>query len=207
MTGGPRYYRLLRRTADVVAGPRSRECALGGLQALLAGGKSHRCGLLTREATGVPWDIKMTRHSRRAPSSRPEPNGRRRQCTTRARSWHADVHAAPQTRRSRAAPKSPQRRRRTRPSNQQRRQCPHTTKHHRPTPPARTDGAYPQHDRRSTPKKPKFWMTAPCTKTTKRPPCRCLFCAKQHPLAAVFSSSSLQEAPQTPDAANKTPLS
>ena len=44
-TGGPWYYALLRRAADVVAGPRPRERAVGGLQAVLGGVKSHRRGL------------------------------------------------------------------------------------------------------------------------------------------------------------------
>ena len=34
-TGGPQYYRVLRRAADVVAGPLNRERAVGGLHAVL----------------------------------------------------------------------------------------------------------------------------------------------------------------------------
>ena len=67
----------------------------------------------------------------------------------------------------------------------QRRQPPSIKPHHRGTPPQPTRPANPHHDRRSTPQKPKFRMTAPPAKTRKRPPCRCLVCDAQHPWAAV----------------------
>ena len=56
-TGGPPDYgRLLRRAADVVAGPRPRERAVGGLQAVLraAAPPARLTDKRTREATGGP---------------------------------------------------------------------------------------------------------------------------------------------------------
>ena len=149
----------------------------------------------------------------RAPSGRPEPNRKATQGHY-ARALLAQAGTATFTRlhkhgSQRQRPTAPQRRRRARPPTQQQRQCPRTMPHHRATPPTRTDAANPHHDRRSTPKKPKFWMTAPPAKTRKRPPCRCLVCASQHPWAAVGGSSSIQEAPQGADDAgsrSKTPL-
>ena len=53
-TGGPRYYRLLRRAADVVAGPRPRARAVGDLQAVLGAVKYRRRGLGAREVQRQP---------------------------------------------------------------------------------------------------------------------------------------------------------
>ena len=44
-TGGPWYYRLLRRAADVVAGPRPRERAGRGLQGVLGPVKYRKRGV------------------------------------------------------------------------------------------------------------------------------------------------------------------
>jgi len=125
-------------------------------------------------------------------------------------SWHHDLRAAPQTRRPRAAPKSQRESRCARCHLRQRRHRPSIKPHHRATPPQPTRTANPHHDRRSPPKKREFLMTASQAKTTKRPPCRCLFCATQHPWAAASTATSMQAAPQDADCAkkrNKTPLS
>ena len=63
MTGGPRYYGLLRRTADNVAGPWPRERAVGGLLAVLGAVKSHRRNTGAREATGGPWECGLLRRA------------------------------------------------------------------------------------------------------------------------------------------------
>ena len=62
-TGGPRYYRLLRGAADVVASPRPWERAVGGLQAVLGAVKHRRRGLGAREATGGPWECGLLRRA------------------------------------------------------------------------------------------------------------------------------------------------
>ena len=106
------------------------------------------------------------------------------------------------------APKSLQRRRHARCSLK--RQCPRTPPHRHPAaapPPRRSPRPV---RRRRNAETNKILMTAPDAKTRKHPRCSCLLCATQHQWAAASSSSSLKEAPQTPDAANKrgkTPLS
>ena len=108
------------------------------------------------------------------------------------------------------APKSQRESRRARRLLRQRRHRPSIKPHHRATPPQPTRTVNPHHDRRSPPKKREFLMTASQAKTTKRPPCRCLFCATQHPWAAASTATSMQAAPQDADCAkkrNKTPLS
>ena len=62
-SGGLRYYRLLRRAADVVTGPRTRERAVGGLQAVLGAGKYRRRGLGAREATRGPLYYRLLRRA------------------------------------------------------------------------------------------------------------------------------------------------
>ena len=81
------------------------------------------------------------------------------------------------------APKSLQRRRHARCSLK--RQCPRTMPHHHPAaaPPPRRSPR-PARRRRNA-ETSKIFMTAPDAKTRKRPPCRCLVCATQHPWAAV----------------------
>ena len=67
----------------------------------------------------------------------------------------------------------------------QRRQPPSIKPHHRGTPPQPTRPANPHHDRRSTPKKPKFLMTAPHSTTMSSGRSSCLYCATQHPWPAA----------------------
>ena len=62
-TGGPRYYRLLRGAADVVASPRPWERAVGGLQAVLGAVKYRRCCPGAHEATGGPWECGLLRRA------------------------------------------------------------------------------------------------------------------------------------------------
>ena len=65
-TGGPRYYRLLRRAADVVAGPRPRERAVGGLQAVLGSRKAPPAWRRSSRGDGRTAVLLPTSASRRA---------------------------------------------------------------------------------------------------------------------------------------------
>ena len=85
----------------------------------------------------------------------------------------------------------------------QRRQPPSIKPHHRGTPPQPTRPANPHHDRRSTPKKPKFWMTAPHSTTMSSGRSSCLVCATQPPWAAASTATSMQAAPQGADGASR----
>ena len=76
-TGGPQYNRLLGGIAHVVAGPRTRQRTVGGVQAVLGAGKSHKRGLGPKTPPLPNYSNLPSKNAKKKPPTDP--------CSSRAR--------------------------------------------------------------------------------------------------------------------------